>query len=332
MPEILSQQEIDNLLSEISTGQTAPTAEQPEEKKSEKEVLTFDFRLPHRLSKNQLRTFQAVHESFGESMGSYLVSRLQTTVTVNVSSVDQLFYSEFVLSISSPSCLYVFRILESDALGVLEVSPQLVLAMVEHLMGGGAEGQKNTRPITKIEQSIVKGIVNRTLAEIQRAWRTVAELNFKLERYEIEGDFVQIAPASEIVLVVSFEVAIGDQKYLMNLCFPTFALDDVLAKLNTQHFGGPADAKKDGSWGTTIAKHLGSTGLQATGLLGETTITLRELLELRSGDLLRTSIPAEGEVQLVVGGRPRMWGRPGISNGRVAVKVTRTVPESVKGE
>ena len=87
----------------------------------------------------------------------------------------------------------------------------------------------------------MRGIVQRALTEIQRAWTTVAELTFKLERYEIEGDFVQIAPASEIVMVVSFEVSIGPQKYMMNLCFPTFALDDVLAKLNIQHFSGIDD-------------------------------------------------------------------------------------------
>jgi len=141
-----------------STGQIEAADTPTETKKAEREAITFDFRLPHRLSKNQLRTFQAVHENFAETLASYLVSRLQTTVTINVLSVDQLFYSEFVLSIASPSCLYIFRILESDALAVLEFSPQLVLAMVEHLMGGVAEGEKNARQITKIEQSIVRGL------------------------------------------------------------------------------------------------------------------------------------------------------------------------------
>ena len=332
MPEILSQSEIDSLLSGITAGQVPAAEPAADEKKANREVVTFDFRLPHRLSKNQLRTFQAVHENFGEAFGSYLVSRLQTTVSVAVSSVDQLFYSEFVLSIGSPSCLYVFRILESDALAVLEVSPQLVVAMVEHLMGGVAEGEKNARPITKIEQSIVKGIIQRALNEIQRAWKTVSELTFKLERYESEGDFVQIAPASEIVMVVSFEVAIGNQKYLMNLCFPTFALDDVLAKLNVQHFSGLAAVKGDVDWSSYIKKHLGKTRVEAAALLGESKLTLRELLDLQTGDVLRTGIPIDGEVKILIGGKPRLWGRPGISKGKVAVKVTRSSQESPLGE
>jgi flagellar motor switch protein FliM len=333
VPEILSQQEIDNLLSGISTGVIETTPTQAEEKKAEREAITFDFRLPHRLSKNQLRTFQAVHESFGEMFGSYLVGRLQTTVTVSVSSVDQLFYSEFVLSIASPSCLYIFRILESDALAVLEVSPQLVLAMVEHLMGGVAEGEKNARAITRIEQSIVKGIIQRALNEIQRAWKTVADLTFKLERYESEGDFVQIAPASEIVMVVSFEVVIGTQKYLMNLCFPTFALEDVLAKLNVQHFGNLTNTKGgEREWARALQGQIGSTTVEATALLGETVLTLRELLELEAGDIVRTNIPVNGEVKILVGGKPRLQGRPGISKGRVAVRVTRSTQDKPTGE
>ena len=332
MPEILSQQEIDNLLSGMSAGQVPSAPAQAEPEVATKEAVTFDFRLPHRLSKNQLRTFQAVHDSFGEAFGSYLVSRMQTTVTVNVLSVDQLFYSEFVLSIASPSCLYIFRIMESDALAALEVSPQLVLAMVEHLMGGVAEGTKEPRLITKIEQSIVKGIIQRALAEIQRAWRTIADLTFKLERYESEGDFAQLAPASEIVMVVSFEVAIGRQKYLMNLCFPTFALEEVFAKLNVPHFSTLAAVNREGDRSETILKQLSGTRVSATALLGEAKLTLRELLDLEKGDVIRTSIPVGGDVTVLLGGKPRLWGSPGISKGKVAVRVTRMNLESNSGE
>ena len=331
MPEILSQQEIDNLLSGMSTGTTPAETVSAELEAPEKEAVNFDFRLPHRLSKNQLRTFQAVHDSFGEAFGSYLVSRMQTTVTVNVLSVDQLFYSEFVLSIASPSCLYIFRIMESDALAALEVSPQLVLAMVEHLMGGTADGNKEVRLITRIEQSIVKGIIQRAMTEIQRAWKTIADLTFKLERYESEGDFAQLAPASEIVMVVSFEVGIGHQKYLMNLCFPTFALEAVFAKLNVQHFNATS-ANREGDRSETIQKHLGDTRVNATAILGEAKLTLRELLELEPGDVVRTSIPVGTEVAVTLGGKTRLWGTPGISRGKISVKITRTNLESSSGE
>ena len=332
MAEILSQQEIDSLLSGVTVGEVQASVTVEAEKKPEKEVLTFDFRLPHRLSKNQLRTLQAVHESFGETFSSYLVSRLQTTVSVNVVSVDQLFYSEFVLSIASPSCLHVFRIVESDALAILEFSPQLVLAMVSRLLGGSSDTDKKARLITKIEQSIVKGIVQRALADLQRSWKTIADLNFKMERYEIEGDFAQIAPTSEIVLLVSFEVGFGDQKYLMNLCLPTFALEDVLAKLNMQLYRNLGSVSGEGEWTRAITRKIEATQALVVGILGASTLTLRELLEMEPGDILRTNVPIDGELQLMVGGKCRSWGRPGISNGKVSAKVTKIVNEVVTGE
>ncbi len=328
MSEILSQSEINGLLSGVPGGKT-PSAEVP---KAERDVQTFDFRLPHRISKNQLRIFQAVHDSFSETFGTYLVSRLQTNVAIEVTSVDQLFYSEYVLSITSPSCLYVCRIGESNALMIMELSPPLVLAIVERLLGGASEGGREARLITRIEQSIVKGVVQRALLDLQRSWKTISELSFTLERYESEGDFAQIAPTSEIVLVVSLQVMLNEQKFPMSLCFPTFALGPVLARLNRQHFSSMAAEKSSGGWSKEILAKLGTTSLPAMAILGESTLTLGELLALEPGDILRTGIPVDGEVKVTIGDKPRFWGRPGISGGKTAIKVTRISTGSELGE
>jgi len=331
VPEILSKQEIDTLLTGMSAEQRKAAESATGPRAPEKEAITFDFRLPHRLSKNQLRTFQAVHEGFGETFSSYLVSRLQTSVSIAVASVDQLFYSEYVLSFTGPSSFYVFRIQESDALAVLEVNPQLLLAMVEHLMGGVAEGEKTVRPITKIEQSIVRGIIQYALSDVQRAWKAVAELTFKFERYEIEGDFVQIAPPSEIVMVVSFDVTVGTQKYQMSLCFPTFALEKVLTKLNMQHFSGMTPVKGQGEKQSIISRQISETPVETVAVLGETTMTVGELLHLEPGDILRSNIPLTGDVQIQIGGKTRAVGRPGISKGKMAVKVSKVLREQSSG-
>jgi len=321
MPEILSQQEIDSLLAGISVGSADSSATEEKEKKPARDIVTFDFRLPHRLSKNQLRTLQAVHESFGETFGSYLISRLQSTITLNVTSVDQVFYSEYVLSIGNPSCLYLFRIVESDALAVMELSPQLVLAIVSRLLGGSLEGSREPRLITQIEQSIIKGIVNRALLDLQKAWKTVGMLTFQTERYESEGDFAQIAPMSEIVLLVSFELTLGEQKYLMNICFPTFALEELLSKLNAQSLKSMALGDRGDKWSKALLKDISTTTIPARGVLGWTTLTLEELLGLEPGDILRTNIPLTGETQVEIAGKTWLWGKAGVSNGKMAVKV-----------
>jgi flagellar motor switch protein FliM len=330
--EILSQQEIDSLLSGIPIETPKEVTISTGDIKSSSEVITFDFRLPHRLSKNQLRTLQAVHESFGEMFGSYLISRLQSTVGISVTSVDQIFYSEYVLSIPSPGCLYLFRIMESDALAMLELSPQLVLAMVSRLLGGSNELEKRARLLTRIEQKIAKGIVTRALVDLQKSWKAIADLTFKMERYETEGDFAQLAPMSEIVLVVSLEIALGEQKYLMNLCLPTFALEHVLSKLNYQNVGALNVSRTDAEWSKNLMKQIGQTSVDLVGVLGSTTLTMRELLNLENGDIIRTNIPEDIEAQVCIGSRTRYWGKPGISKGRLALKITKTVAEQLNGD
>ncbi len=326
MAEILSQQEIDSLLSGIPITEIEKESGEREEKPT-KEAITFDFRLPHRLSKNQLRTLQAIHENFAESFSSYLVSKLQTTVNINVTSVDQLFYSEYVLSVPNPSCLFIFRIVESDAYALLELSTQLALAIVSRLLGGQPETEKKQRPITRIEQRITKGIIQHALNDLKESWRAIADLNFSLERYETEGDFAQIAPTSEIVLLVSLEVTLGEQKYLMNICFPTFALDETLTKLNSQNIGALSIGKKDPEWSKILLKKLTSTEVEVVGVLGTTTMTLRELLNLHVGDVVQTNIPESTETQVLIGNKPRMWGKAGISNDRLAIKITHLACE-----
>lgn len=325
MAEILSQQEIDSLLAGINSGSVNVAVPETNNfsPRSGKEVLTFDFRLPHRLSKNQLRTLQAVHESFAETLSSFLISRLQTTVSISLASIDQLFYSEFVLSIGSPSCLYVFRIVESDALAVLELNPQLVLSIVSRMLGGPVGEEKNARLLTQIEQTIIRGITQRAVSDLQKAWKTIAPFTFQMERYETEGEFVQIAPASEIILLVSFEVAIGDQKFMMNICFPTFALEDELAKLNTQSVNAISMAQSKKGWSQVMARKIEQTTLPVSVILGSATLSVKELAELQPGDVIRTAIPVNAETAVEIGGATRFYGKPGVSNGKAAVKIER---------
>jgi flagellar motor switch protein FliM len=323
MAELMTQQEIDNLLTGMATGQPR---EQPVAER-EKEIQRFDFRLPHRLSKNQLRTMQAVHQGFGEMLSSYLLGRLQTSVSLNVVTVDQLFYSEFVLSIGNPSCLYIFRISGLDAYGILEFPPPAVLAIIERMLGGTGSPERATRLITKIEQNIFKGIVARTLADLQKAWKNVAPLSFVLDRYETERDFAQIVPPSEIVLAIVMELIIGEEKFLVNLCFPTFALEDVLARLNTQQVASIA-GEKDEAWIRTLQRRLELATVELLAKLGVPVISLQELVDLEVGDVIRTTIPVNAEVEVAIGGKVRFWGSPGISNGKKAIKITRIARET----
>jgi flagellar motor switch protein FliM len=327
MADILSQQEIDNLLSGIGKKEE-PTAEVVREDRGGQEIALFDFRLPHSFSERQIQTFYAVHETFAESFGTYLISRLQTTVSIKITSVDQIFYSEYIAATSKPSCFYVFQVGGSEAKGVVEMSPSLVLAFIARLLGGTTEGHVKPRLLTRIEQNIIKGVVLRAISELEKAWATLSESKFSFERYESEGDFVQIAPRSEIVLVVLFELTIGDQQYPMSFCFRTFAMDDVLSKLNMQNCTNISGRSSGTQRSGAILRKLEATKIPAVCVLGESTLTMQQLMGLEPGDVLLTNTIVTNELKILIAGKTRAYGKPGVSNGKTAVRITHIVSDT----
>lgn len=329
MADVLSQNEIDSLLSEMTSGRI-DVDDVLDGKLSKGEISNYDFRRPNRISKNQVRTLQTVHENFAEVFGYYLVSKLQTVVSITVTSVDQLFYSEFILSVSNPSCLYVFDIDGTDGSGIMEVSPQLALTIVERLLGGSADVQAKSRSITPIEQAVIRGVVEHALSDMRSSWRSIAELKFLYSRLETEADFVQIAPSSEIVVVVSFDVNIGVHTFLMNLCFPTFALEEILARLNRQQITtaalkqSPARMRENMQ---VMREQMSKSFLPVVAELGKATITVGELLKLKVGDVIKMKTRINEEIELEIGGKRKLAGRPGSIEGKKAVRITRRLKD-----
>jgi len=329
MSDVLSQNEIDNLLSEMTSG-SVDVDDILSGKVTKGEISNYDFRRPNRISKNQVRTLQTVHENFAEVFGYYLVSKLQTVVSINVTSVDQLFYSEFILSVSNPSCIYIFDIEGTDGSGILEVSPQLALTVIERLLGGGTDAPPKIRAVTPIEQAVIRNVIEHALSDLRNAWRSIADLNFKYQRLEMEADFVQIAPASEIVIVVSLDVNIGVNTYLMNLCFPTFALEEVMARLNRQQIStsvlklSPARIRENMS---VMKQQMTTTYLPVVAELGRAALTVRELLDLKTGDIIKLNKRINQELEITIADRKKLAARPGSVEGKKAVRITRQLTE-----
>jgi flagellar motor switch protein FliM len=332
MSQSLSQKEIDKLLNDMSSG--ALSIDQIiDGAKRKTEVMNYDFRRPNRISKNQIKFLHNIHESFAEVFGYYLVSKLQTIVSVDLTAVDQLFYSEFILSVSSPGCLYIFDIEGTDGSGILEVSPNLALNLVEIMLGGNAETQQKPRTITPIEQSVLRNLIEHLFSDMSSAWDVIGGLKFKLNRMESEADFVQIAPASEIVIVLSFDVHIGQNTYTMSVCYPTFSLEDKMNKLNAQTMATSSKSTRKTRAKDTeknIKKQMEKSTLPLSVELGQTTITVAELLKLEVGDLIMTDKKISEDVEVSISGQKKLTAKIGNVEGKKAVKITgRIKPEDI---
>lgn len=327
MSEVLSQQEIDQLLSGINSGEIKE--ERLGEYKKGHEVYEYDFRRPNRVSKDQLKTIRTLHESFSEIFGFYLASKLQTMATIDLIAVDQLRYSEYVLSINNPSCIFIFDIKETEGRAILESTPEMVLAIVDRLLGGSGTKVEVKRGITPIEQRLIRPIINQALKNLSTAWNPVQHLNFSLSDFESNPDFVQIAPASEIVIIISFQIKIGEDSYLMNLCYPSFALDEVIARLNIQYYSTLQMSKDKHQTRENISRQLAQTRLPLRATLGTTRISVSDLLHLEEGDVLVLDNSVDDDLPVYVDKRLKFRGRPGVSNEHIALKITDVIDQEI---
>ncbi|MFB0516439.1 MAG: flagellar motor switch protein FliM, partial [Candidatus Neomarinimicrobiota bacterium] len=218
MAKILSQAEIDALLSTVSE-ETAEVTKA--EGGPPRRVVLYDFKHPNLISKEQMRLLENLHENFSRNFGVFLSAQLRMIVEIELLAIDQLLYSEFVMSIAPPGALYVVDMDEPEGQAIVELSPSLVIFIVEKLFGGkGSISASTSRPVSAIEQKIMKRVMERATQELASIWSPVSTIKFNISRYESNPEFIQIVPSAEPVVVVSLQIKIHDHKTLMNFCYP----------------------------------------------------------------------------------------------------------------
>lgn len=315
MTEGFSEQEVERLISKTK-----------KVRKEEKEPIPYDFRLPNRISKNQLKILRSIHDSVGDSFGSYLVSKLQTMLNVKVTTVDQIYYSEYVLAVPNPACLYTFSLKDTDIKGLLELNVDLALNLVERLLGGLGNGKKESKVITPIEQKVLEDVVEHMMDDLQNAWQTIDDFDFVIDRFEADIDFAQITSQSESVLLVGFDVSIGGQSYPMNICFATYAFDTILSKLSIQKLSSIRPATYGGySSRELLTLHLQEALLPVIVELGNSRITVKELMDLKKGDVIKLKTKVTDEQTIKVTDKAFFLGRVGVLNEHKAIKLTRKI-------
>ncbi len=317
--KLLSQQEIDALLQQ--TAQKGVPAPQTTEKR-DKDVSIYDFRHPNRVSKEQMRTLRTIHERFSRMFGTYLSNTLRTMVDVKVNTIDQVTYSEYTLSVSVPSSLFVAELARLGGSCIMEVPPNLFFFLIDRMLGGSGKVVNTHREVTTIEQKVMEKIIDRGLKDLNEAWEDITELEPSLKSFETNPQFVQIAPASETVVVILFDVIVGDRTYSLNLCIPFIALEKVIGKLNIHSYINLTQKKQTPEIRHSIHYNLYNTHVPVTVELGRTDITIRDFLNLEVGDVLNVETKLDGELAVIVSGEQKFRGKPGVNDRNMAVKIT----------
>ena len=346
MGDVLSQAEVESLLSEAKAAQAvqappppaasmadpmpaaaAPAAKAPPMRPREK-ITPYDFKRPERVGKEQMRALQTMHEGFGRNFGAGLSALLRSIVEVKLTSVDQLTYSEFVFSLENPTCFNLITAKPLEGQLILDINPSLLFPIIDRLLGGGtAQSSPVRRPLTEIELRLVARITDLFLQEMKRAWENVLELELSVDRVESNPQLVQIVPPNEVVVLISFELTVGNVRGMMNLCIPFNSIERIGNKLSANSWVAISKRAVSRESLQRLSNQIGHAAVELIVDLADTKISTADLLGLRVGDIVTTEKDVRSPLVLSIEGQPKFFTAIGAFKGRKAIRVLDNIEE-----
>ena len=324
MPDVLSQAEIDALLQGVMSGEVDAEAAKKEE--SNKKIKVYDFKRPDKFSKDQIRTLYMLHESFARLLNTYLSTHLRTLISVDVASVEQLTYQEFVQSVANPSFISVLGVPPLKGNIILEFDTAIAFAYVDRVFGGDGNTQMKTRVLTEIEDAVMRRFVTAAMNHFKDAWSNVTPMNPFLETTESNPQFMQIVTPSEMVVIITLQLRIGETEGIMNICIPYLVLEPIMSKLTTTFWVSSSISKSETENQVAIIQSkLERTQVPFIVEVGEVQITIKEFLMLGFGDVLQLGTKVKDDLPCRVGSNAKFYCRPGTFGKKMAVQITRVV-------
>lgn len=353
--EALSQNEINDLLASLGTSarkpkpSAAPPPAAAEETKTEDEpnftnafspsmekrnYKLYNFRRPDKFSKDHLRALQTIHDSFARQLGMILTAYLRMNVEVDVVSVDQLTYDEFVRSMPSPITVTIIEMEPLSGQCLMGFSHEISSSMIDRMLGGPGSAEQKPRELTDIEQSLIKRIIDRATESLEEAWHSFVSVNINIIGMEDNYNLIQVASPGEIVALVTFEITLSNKDSgLMNLCIPFPVLEMVLSQLSAQRIFHRQSEGISVEEKEKVLEKLRYAKTPVEVYMAGTRLSVRELLDLSVGDVIKLDRPASADMLISVNRRPKFYGRPGKVKDRLAIFVTDNIEnvETIEG-
>lgn len=327
MAKILSQDEIDALLTTVSAGDQDSVEDSIDEEKL-RSIIAYDFKHPNRVSKDQIRTLENMHDNFAGHLGSTLSADLRAITDVDLVSVDQITYSEFIMSLVTPSCTYTFQAPPLDAVCLVDFNPTLTFALIDRLFGGGGKILETERELTGIERSVMSRIATKLFSDLARAWEHIIPVEINQLSFETNPQFIQIVPPGETVVVVSFQVKLFQATGLLTICYPYVAIEPIITKLSAQNWIDATKKKNLESDRDINVNNLRSVDAEVAAVLKPTELRMQEFLALQVGDVITSEQLIQDPISVLVNRRPKYLARPGLSGKKRAIQIVSTVDEN----
>lgn len=330
MGDILSQNEIDELLKALNTGEI--DVRQMQTTTDEKKIKNHDFRKPNKFAKEHLRTLQIIHENYARLVSNFLSAYLRTLAQIDVISVEELTYYEFNNSISNPAVLGVVDFSPLSGSVVIELAPNVVFSIIDRILGGNGSSTQKIREYTEIELAIIERIITQLLNLMREPWENVTQVKPRLEKIETNAQFAQVISPNEMTALITLGARIGEVEGMINLCMPYPVLESIIPKLSTKFWFSMREKVFTEESKLTLEKRIEHTKVPVRALLGNTVLTVAELLELQLGDVIQLGTSISQDLKVFVGDIYKFNARPGVRKNKVAIKITGVIREEEENE
>ncbi|MFJ7677755.1 flagellar motor switch protein FliM [Peribacillus sp. NPDC097264] len=317
--EILSQNEIDALLSAISTGEM--DADDLKKEEIEKRVKVYDFKRALRFSKDQIRSLTRIHDNFARLLTTYFSAQLRTYVQISVASADQIPYEEFIRSIPKMTILNVFEVPPLDGRIILEVNPNIAYSMMDRVLGGRGVSANKVDSLTEIETKIMSNLFEKAFENLQEAWETIVEIEPVMTEFEVNPQFLQLVSPNDTVVVISLNTQIGETSGMINICIPHVVLEPIIPKLSAHYWMETSQKERLPEEIKVLETRIRNSDLPIISELGTTDITIQDFLLLDVGDVIDLNQAIDQPLLIKVGGIPKYSGQPGKVGKKHAIQI-----------
>lgn len=318
MGDVLSQNEIDSLLSALNSGEF-DSAEL--EETEERQVRDYNFARPSKFSKDHLRTLEFIFEHYARLLSTSLPVYLRSNVQAEVMHAEAATFQEFSNSLSDPVLLGVVNFAPLDGNIIIEVASGLGYAIVDRMLGGSGQPLDKPREFTEIELTIIERIMVVFTNLLVEPWQNVYKLEPRLERIETNSQFAQLVSPNEMTAIVTMNLKVGDVEELINICIPFTVLEPVIDKVNTKFWYSTAGVKDDDKYRDLIEETLSKAQIPVRAIMGRSAISVNDFIHLQVGDIIKVNTKLEDDLDVYVGNIKKFSALPGAYDDAYAVKI-----------
>lgn len=331
MPEILSQNQIDELLEELMN---APEKKVEATESNEiKKVKEYDFKSPKKFSKEQLKLLNGIYDNFSRHLASYFSGILRTYCEITIEEIEEHPYYEYNNALPDSVLIGVIDAKTDEGVTpsmegtmLVDISNSITFALIERLLGGSGNGLTMEREFTEIEISLMEKIFKQIVYFTKESWLNIVDIKPEMKRIETNSRLMQTMSMDEIVVIIIMNVTIKSVKGTLSVCIPCISLESVLNKSqNFSYNRKKQEIIQDTSTKEALLEHIKDSPLDIKALFGGTTLTLNDIVNLQVGDVIKLDQKIDSEVKVNIGDKTWFTGIPGMKKNRKVIKVDKVL-------